>query len=72
MSANHIKTLRFRQADGTSLSKLEATYDDGSMEDKLGFTLEDAHAVAKWFGLEGKFVPSGDLLTIWDANTGGN
>jgi hypothetical protein len=66
MRTKQILTLRFRQANGTSLSKLEAVYEDGATEDRLGFTLEDAHAVAKWFGLvEGRFVPSSDFLTTW-------
>jgi len=67
MSDKQIQTLRFWQANGTSLSKLEATYDDGSTDDRLELTLEDAYAVAKWFGMdEGNIVPSVDLLTVWE------
>lgn len=64
MSDKRIKTLRFRHASGTSNSKIEATYDDGSTEDKVGYSFADACAVAKWFGLEESSVPHGDF--VWD------
>lgn len=69
MSTKKIKELRFWQTDGTSNSKLEATYKDGTKDDRSGMNLEEAHAVAKWFGLEGKFVPSQDLLTVWTVDS---
>jgi hypothetical protein len=67
MRANQARILRFRPANGTSLSKLEAVYEGGITEARLGFTLEDAHAVAKWFGLV-ELGPSGDFLTVWTSS----
>lgn len=69
MSIEQIQTLRFWQAEGTSNSTLEATYKDGTKDDRLGLNLEEAHAVAKWFALEGKCVPSGGLLTVWSVDS---
>jgi hypothetical protein len=64
MRANQAHILRFRPANGTSPSKLEAVYEGGITEVRLGFTLEDAHAVAKWFGLV-EYGPSGDFPMVW-------
>jgi hypothetical protein len=64
MRVKQAHILRFRPANGTSLSKLEAVYEGGTTEARLGFTLEDARAVAKWFGLV-EYGPSGDFLMVW-------